>query len=60
MFFAGLLCTPMMRCNLELWRLSWYDTQPDPEEELPSALLGELSRLVCLNYAGQVDDTRFK
>ena len=44
-----LLCAPMMRHNLELWRLLWYDTQPDPEEELPSALLGESSRLVCLN-----------
>ena len=35
----GLLCVPMMRCNLELWRLLWYDTQPDPKEELPSALM---------------------
>ena len=57
---AELLCAPMMRCNHELWRLLWYDTQPDPEEELPSALLGESSRLVCLNWVGQVDDTRFR
>ena len=57
---AGLLCAPMMRCNLELWRLLWYDTQPDPEEELPRSAPGESPMLVCLNWVSQVDDTRFR
>jgi hypothetical protein len=49
MFSTELLCALMIRCNLELWRLLWYDTQPNPEEELPSVLLGESLMLVCLN-----------
>ena len=60
MFSTGLLCTPMMRCNLELWRLSWYDTQPDLEEEIPRSAPGESPMLVCLNWVSQVDDTRFR
>ena len=56
---AELLCAPM-RCNLELWRLLWYDTQPDPEEELPRSAPEESPMLVCLNCASQVDDTRFR
>ena len=50
----------MMRCNLELWRLLWYDTQPDPEEELPRSAPGESPMLVCLNWVSQVDDSRFR
>ena len=48
MVSTELLCAPMMGCNLELWRLLQYDTQPDPKEELPSVLLWESSRLVCI------------
>ena len=50
----------MMRCNLELWRLLWYDTQPDPEDELPKSTPRESLMLVCLNWVSQVDDTRFR
>ena len=57
---AELLCAPMMGCNLELWRLLWYDTQPDPEEELPRSAPGESPLLVCLNWVNQVDDTQFR
>ena len=38
---AELLCAPMMGCNLELWRTLWYDSQPDPGEELPRRAPGE-------------------
>jgi hypothetical protein len=38
----------------------WYDTQPDPEEELPRSAPRELPMLVCLNWVSQVDDTRFR
>ena len=49
----------MMGCNLELWRLLWYDTQPNPEEVAKCAPR-ESPMSVCLNWVSQVEDTRFR
>jgi len=43
-----------------LWRLFWYDTQPGSlgSGDVDGVSRGS-SRLVCLNWVGQVDDIRF-
>ena len=58
--FSSDLCTLLLRCNLDLWRLFWYDTQPGSlgSGDVDGVSLGS-SRLVYLNWVGEVDDIRF-